>query len=88
MVVQDELPEQEAPIDYHVPKKKDDQPLFPAHSLTELQRNKIALAIKRGQILIAGRRIGGSGQILMAAAGHSRTGGNGGSQQSGSSSGN
>ncbi|CAA9998150.1 unnamed protein product [Nesidiocoris tenuis] len=87
MVVQDELPEQEAPIDYHVPKKKDDQPLFPAHSLTELQRNKIALAIKRGQILIAGRRIGGSGQILMAAAGHSRTGGNGGSQQSGSSSG-
>ncbi|XP_024214756.1 transcriptional regulator ovo isoform X2 [Halyomorpha halys] len=73
-------PEQEAPIDYHVPKKEE----------SEEGKNKIALAFKRGQILIAGRRIGGSGQILMAAAGHSRSGGGGGhsgGQQSGSSGG-
>uniref|UniRef100_A0A0K8SZJ0 C2H2-type domain-containing protein n=1 Tax=Lygus hesperus TaxID=30085 RepID=A0A0K8SZJ0_LYGHE len=85
MVVQE--PEQEAPIDYHVPKKE------PEIGIEEINRNKLALAIRRGhrgQILIAGRRISSTGQILMAAAGHSRNGGGGGhsgGQQSGSSSG-
>lgn len=82
MVIQE--PEQEAPIDYHVPKKDTEK------DFGDINKNKLALAIKRGQILIAGRRISGGNQILMAAAGHSRSGGGGGhtgGQQSGGSSG-
>ncbi|XP_014241124.1 transcriptional regulator ovo isoform X2 [Cimex lectularius] len=81
MVMQE--PEQEAPIDYHIPKKDTER-------LDELKKAKLALALKRGHILIAGRRMPTAGQILMAAAGHSRGGGGGshsGGQQSGSSSG-
>ncbi|RZF48719.1 hypothetical protein LSTR_LSTR014800 [Laodelphax striatellus] len=84
-------PEQDAPIDYHVPKKKESGALAGGSKEEELmKRQRIALAIRRGhQILLSGRKLSGAGQILMAAAGHSRTGSGGGAQghQGGSSSG-
>ncbi|XP_054265792.1 transcriptional regulator ovo-like isoform X2 [Macrosteles quadrilineatus] len=69
-----EEPEQEAPIDYHVPKKEVEHKI-----LDETKRRQIALAIKRSQLLLAaGRKLSPSGMILMAAAGHTRNGGGGG----------
>ncbi|XP_046673297.1 transcriptional regulator ovo-like isoform X1 [Homalodisca vitripennis] len=77
-------PEQEAPIDYHIPKKELDR-----KELEEPKRRQIALAIKRSQLLFAaGRKLSPSGMILMAAAGHTRNGsGGGGSRGQGGGSG-
>lgn len=65
-------PEQDAPIDYHIPKK-------PSDSDDEI-RPKCALPSRRQpSILFVGRKYAKSTNILMAAAGHSRnSGGNGG----------
>uniref|UniRef100_A0A1B6CQW2 C2H2-type domain-containing protein n=1 Tax=Clastoptera arizonana TaxID=38151 RepID=A0A1B6CQW2_9HEMI len=71
MIIQE--PEQDAPIDYHIPKKETES------NENEPKRKQISFAIKRGQILLAGRKITPAGMILMAAAGHSRSGGGGGS---------
>ncbi|XP_075213002.1 uncharacterized protein LOC142319518 isoform X2 [Lycorma delicatula] len=76
MVIQE--PEQVAPIDYHVPKKEND---FTKEE--ELKRSRIAIALKRGQILLAGRKMSSAGAILMAAAGHSRSSGGGGTNSGG-----
>lgn len=72
-------PEQDAPIDYHVPKRDPDK--------EELVRTKLIAAIKRGGgILLAGRRVGGH-HIVMAAAGHGRGSSGGGNAGGGSSGG-
>lgn len=72
MVIQE--PEQDAPIDYHIPKKE-----LETKDLDDAKRRQIALAIKRSQFLLAaGRKLSPSGMILMAAAGHTRNGGGGG----------
>lgn len=69
MIIQE--PEQDQPIDYHVPKKESD------NKEDEPKRKQFAIAIKRGHVLLAGRTISSGGMILMAAAGHSRNGGGG-----------
>lgn len=72
MVIQE--PEQDAPIDYHIPKKE-----LEIKDLEDQKRKQIAIAIKRSQFLLAaGRKLSPSGMILMAAAGHTRNGGGGG----------
>lgn len=73
MVIQE--PEQDQPIDYHVPKKESDK------KEDEPKRKQFAIAIKRGHVLLAGRTISSGGMILMAAAGHSRNGGGGGNSR-------
>lgn len=67
-------PEQDAPIDYHIPKKEVD-----SKELDEKKLRQIALAMKRSQLLLAaGRKLSPSGMILIAAAGHTRNGSSGG----------
>lgn len=65
-------PEQEAPIDYHIPKKNTD-------SDDEIKPKCILPPRRQPSILFVGRKYAKSTNILMAAAGHSRnSGGNGG----------
>ncbi|XP_065219955.1 transcriptional regulator ovo-like isoform X4 [Planococcus citri] len=72
-------PEQEAPIDYHIPKKNTD-------SDDEIKLKCILPSRRQPSILFVGRKYAKSTNILMAAAGHSRnSGGNNGGCAGGNS---
>lgn len=77
-------PEQEEPIDYHIPKK-------PSDSDDEIKPKSVLPCRRQQSILFVGRKYAKSTNILMAAAGHSRTNNNnnngqcGGNTQSNSS---
>lgn len=63
-------PEQEAPIDYHIPKKRSD--------LDDEIKPKYLMPSRKQQILYLNHKFPKNPNILMAAAGHSRNNGGGG----------